>query len=132
MVRTAPTLYKAVQIADDECRKEQTRELPHYIYPDSIITAAIVQRWSKYGVEYRLKAEDARKISVLDAQKPHGVSIFGNGFLLSTSAAAERAAAERAAAERAAAKEWKLSEAEETMVALIDREKEKRKKRKKC
>ena len=127
-VRTAPALYKAVKAADD--RKDKAKSLPKYEYPDHIITAAMVQRWCKYGVDYRLTVADSRPIDALDAQRARKLSIFGNGFLLSSSAAAERAAAERAAAERAAAEraaaeKWKLSEAELQMVAMIDAAKNK-------
>ena len=114
-VRTAPSLYKAVKAADDANRAAKSKQLPRYEYPDNIITAAIVQRWCKYGIEYRLNVADSLPIDGLETQKERGLSIFGNGFLLGSSAAAERAAAERAAAER-----WKLSEAEKLMVAYID------------
>ena len=119
-IRTAPSLYQAVKAADDENRAAATKQLPRYEYPDNIVTAAMVQRWCKYGVDYRLSVQDSRPIDALEAQKARGLSIFGNGFLLSSRAAAERAAAERAAAERAAAERWELSEAEREMVALID------------
>ena len=124
-VRTAPSLYKAVKAADDANRAAKSKQLPRYEYPDNIITAAIVQRWCKYGIEYRLNVADSLPIDGLETQKERGLSIFGNGFLLGSSAAAERAAAEsaaaeRAAAERAAAERWKLSEAEKLMVAYID------------
>ena len=109
-VRTAPSLYKAVKAADDANRAAKSKQLPRYEYPDNIITAAIVQRWCKYGIEYRLNVADSLPIDGLETQKERGLSIFGNGFLLGSSAAAERAAAER----------WKLSEAEKLMVAYID------------
>lgn len=114
-MRTAPTLYQAVKAANEENRQANTKSLPRYEYPDNIITAAMVQRWCKYGIDYCLTVADSRPIDALDAQKARKLSIFGNGFLLSSSAAAERAAAERAAAER-----WELSEAEKQMVAMID------------
>ena len=119
-VRTAPALYRAVKDANEKNLQENKKTLPRYEYPNQIITAAMVQRWCKYGVEYRLKVSDSLPISALDAQKSRGLSIFGNGFILGSSAAAERAAAERAAAERAAAERWELSDAEREMVALID------------
>lgn len=115
-VRTAPVLYRAVKTANEAAK--QTKTLPKYEYPDNILTAAMAQRWCKYGVEYRLSVADSRPIGALDAQRSKGLSIFGNGFLLSSSAAAERAAAERAAAEK-----WKLSERELAMVAMIDKAK---------
>lgn len=110
-VRTAPALYRAVKAADDENTKAGKKSLPKYEYPDHILTAAMAQRWCKYGVEYSLSVQNSRPIDALDAQKARGLSIFGNGFLLSSSAAAERAAAEK----------WELSEREKLMVEMIDR-----------
>ena len=102
-VRTAPDLYRAVRDQDRANLKMMHKEVPKYYYPDHIITAAIVQRWCQYGIEYRLNKSDCVRVSALDAQKEVGQSIFGGGYLLADAAAAERAAAERAAAERAAA-----------------------------
>ena len=105
-VRTAPTLQKAVQDASDQVQAALHRELPKYSYPDEVITSAMVARWSKYGIEFRLPVMESEPISALDAQREAGKAIFGKGYLLS-----ERAAAERAA-ERAAAQRWELSERE--------------------
>ena len=110
-VRTAPTLYQTVKAANDKARGENKKSLPRYEYPDNIITAAMVQRWCKYGVDYRLLVADSLPIGTLDAQRSRGLSIFGNGYLLSSRAAAERAAAER----------WTLSEREKAMVAYMDK-----------
>ncbi len=115
-VRTAPSLYQVVKAADDVNRAESVKSLPKYEYPDNIITAAMANRWCKYGVDYRLSKDDSRYIRALDAQKAKSLEIFGGGYLLSSNAAAERAAAERAAA-----KKWELSEEEKVMVSLIDK-----------
>ena len=115
-VRSAPTLYKAVSEAVDSLRKEKRIELPKYTYPDEVCTAAMVQRYSHYGVDFRVPSADAYFVRELDLQKTVGKTIFGGGFLLSERAAAERAAAERAAAERAAATRWQLSEREMNIV----------------
>ena len=123
-VRTAPTLYNSVKAANDANLAESRKSLPRYEYPDHIITAAMVQRWCKYGIDYRLNVADSLPISALDAQRCRGLSIFGNGFILSSRAAAERAAAERAAAERAAAERWHLSERELEIVRYIDKKTE--------
>ena len=119
-LRTAPTLFQAVKAANDANLRAKKKELPKYVYPDNVLTAAIAQRWSQYGVEFRLTRADSRFIRELDAQRQHGKTVFGGGFLLGTQAAAERAAAERAAAHR-----WELSETEWEMVRLIDAQKEK-------
>lgn len=113
-VRTAPGLYRAVE--RENARNEALLHASHpkYVYPDHIITAAMVARWCKYGVDYRLMPEDCVKVSALDAQREQKKTIFGSGFLLSA-----RAAAEHAAAERAAATEWHLSGREWQIVGQL-------------
>ena len=125
-VRTAPDLYRVVDAKNRELLRAMKKELPKYIYPDNILTAAIAQRWCRYGVEYTLQRSDCLRISGLESQKAVGASIFGGGFLLSTRAAAERAAAERAAAERAAAERaaatsWPLTEIEHFYISHMDK-----------
>lgn len=125
-VRTAPDLYRLVDEKSRALQKSGKTDLRKYVYPDHILTAAIAQRWCKYGVEYTLRRQDSMRISGLEAQKTKGDSIFGGGFLLSTRAAAERAAAERsaaerAAAERAAAERWDLRESELLYIDYMDR-----------
>ena len=108
-VRTYPELYRAIEAANAYNEALKKKPLPKYEYPDEIITAAMVARWCKYGVEYELRREECERIGTLDAQRRVGKSIFGNGYILS-----ERAAAERAAAER-----WKLSAREKNIVARL-------------
>ena len=119
VAKTAPELRELVDAKVDELRKQGKTELPKYEYPDEVVTAAIMGRWSKYGVEFEVRRTDCLPISELDAQREGGQSIYGNGLLLSERAAAERAAAERAAAERAAAER-----AAAQRFALSDRERE--------
>ena len=141
VAQTEPMLTRLVNAESERLRKEAVRELPKYEYPMHIATAAMLQRYSKYGVELKIHRADCEMISVLDAQRPAGKKIFGGGLLLSDSAAAERAAAERAAAERAAAEcaaaeraaaeraaaeraaaeVWELSPREREMVEYINR-----------
>jgi len=129
--RTAPTLYKAVQEASDAVRQEMHKELPKYSYPDEVITAPMLARWSHYDIDFRVSVAESMQVSALDAQKEFGKAIYGKGYLLSERAAAERAAAERAAAERAAAERaaaeraaahrWELSEGERAIVQSLGR-----------
>ena len=121
VLRTAPDLYSAVSDANAEVLKNIRKVLPKYEYPDNVITAAIAQRWCRYGVEYRLQKEDCIPIRALDAQRDVGKAIFGSGYLLSGAAAAEKAAAEKAAAEKAAAKAWPLSPRELALVSSLRR-----------
>ena len=119
IAQTAPGLGKAIKDSVEKIKAETRREIPKYTYPDHILTAAMLQRYSKYGIDFSVKRENCQFISKLDAQKESGKSIFGGGLLLSDESAAERAAAERAAAERAAATVWKLSSRELEMVAAL-------------
>ena len=119
LVRSAPDLYVAVKAAMAETLKETKTRIPKYSYPDNVVTSAMVQRYSKYGIEYRLERDAAVFISALDMQKEQGKTVFGGGFLTGERAAAERAAAERAAAERAAATRGVLSDREKEIVRKL-------------
>ena len=104
IAQTAPGLGKAIEDAVEKIKAETRRQIPKYKYPDHILTSAMLQRYSKYGIDFSVKRENCQFISKLDAQKESGKSIFGGGLLLS-----DESAAERAAAERAAAQIWELS-----------------------
>ena len=118
-VRTAPELYRRIKEENDKNLDEMSKDLPKYSYPDEIITAPMVARWSKYGIDYRLSVSESEKIRTLDKQREAGKSIFGNGYITSEKAAAEKAAAEKAAAEKAAATFWELSEREKAIVRKL-------------
>ena len=66
----------------------------------------------------------------LDAQKVHGKQIFGSGFLITDSAAAERAELEKNATrkerEEVPAIEWELSDRERGILAAMEEEKRKK------
>ena len=112
VVQTAPELGRAVQDAVDRLKAEKTRSLPKYDYPDNIITAAMLGRYAKYGVDFKVRRDECASISKLDAQAEHGKTIFGGGLLLSDWKAKEKAAAEKAAAHR-----WELSARERKVIA---------------
>ena len=109
VAQTAPDLGKAINDAAAKLRKETVRELPKYVYPDHVVTAALLQRYSKYGIDIAIRRNECKFISKLDDQQAHGKAIFGGGLLLS----------ERAAAERAAAHCWKLSAREREIVQSL-------------
>ncbi len=100
LIRTAPELARRI---DKVQRDARPPEKPKYTYPDDVITSTAVGFIGKYGIDFRVYPQDAFFIRTMDAQRSHGKSLYGGGYLLSKRAAAERAAAERAAAERAAA-----------------------------
>ena len=119
MAETAPELGKAIAGAIAKIKTKTERVLPKYAYPDYIVTAAMMQRWAHYGINFSVKKKDCVFVSKLDAQSAHGKTIFGGGLLLSEKAAAEKAAAEKAAAEKADAIIWQLSDRERAIVAKL-------------
>ena len=116
VAQTGPTLTKLVNAESARLRRETARDLPKYEYPDNIVTAAMLQKYSKYGIDYRIDRRDCEHIAKLDAQRPAGKAIFGGGLLLS-----DKKAAERTAAERAAAHVWELSTREREAIEYINR-----------
>ncbi len=124
IAQTAPDLGKAIKEAVSETLRATKKELPKYRYPHEVLTAAALQKYAHYGVDFELRRDECVLISRLDAQKDSKKTIYGGGLLLNDEAterhaAAERAAAERAAAERAAVYVWQLSEREKQMVKSI-------------
>ncbi len=115
-----PDLGDRLNAANKARLKKNKKDLPKYVYPDEVVTAARAQWLAAHHTPYRVRRESACLITKLDSQAECGKAIFGGGLLLSERAAAERAAAERAAAERAAAYRWELSERERAMQALLD------------
>ena len=111
ILESCPELTRIVNDKMDQLLKSGKKSIPKYDYPYEVVTAAMVQRYSKYGVQFSVKADEAVHIRALDMQKENGKAIYGGGLLIST-----RAAAERAAAERAAATIWRLSDREKKMV----------------
>ena len=114
VAQTAPDLGRAINAAVEQLRREKTRSLPKYTYPDNIVTTAILQRWAHYGIDFQVRRGECAHVSKLDAQRESGKAIFGGGLLLSSQKAAERAAAERAAAHV-----WELSQREMEIVKAL-------------
>ena len=119
-IRCDPELQAAIKAADDAVQQAGKPEIPKYDYPPNVCSAARLQYISRHGVELKIRAQDACFIRALDAQKQaEGRAIYGAGFLLSDSAAAEKAAAEKAAAEKANARAWELSDRERGIIAKL-------------
>ena len=129
VIQSEPELTRRINLAVAEIRRETVKNLPKYTYPDNIVTAPMVRRYSKYGIDFSVRCGECRFISELDAQKRSGKGIYGGGLLVNNQKAAERAAAERASAERAAAErataiQWRLSDRERAMVEAMSGEDE--------
>lgn len=116
VAQTEPELTRRINDAVDILHKAKTKALPKYEYPDYVITAAMLQKYSKYGVPWEIKRDECVPISKLDAQKEMGKTIFGGGLLLSDRQAQKHADVRRAAAERAETHQWVLSPREAEIV----------------
>ena len=116
--RTVPDLFKLVEAENrkNEILKLKNGELPKYDYPDNVVSAAMMNKLAKYGIEYSFTKSGSYHISKLDAQKDCGKTIFGGGYLISEKAAAEKAAAEKAAAEKVNKVIWELSDREKEII----------------
>ena len=94
--RTAPTLREDIERADERARA--TRSLPRYEYPPEVLTAAMLAKYSKYGIDFRVGPDQCSLTRGLDMQREAGKEIFGSGYILSPTAAEGREEAERAVA----------------------------------
>lgn len=119
IARTSPKLTEVINDAMKKVKEGAVRVLPKYEYPNHIVTAAMIGKYGKRGIDFKVKRSDCVRVSALDAQKEYKKSIFGGGLLLSDSAAAEKAAAEKAAAEKAANIVWELSEREKEIISKL-------------
>lgn len=119
VAQSEPDLHRIVKEANEANIRAAKPELPKYTYPDEVLTAAMLQRYSKYGIEFVVRKEDCVLISALEAQRKDKKTVFGGGLLLSKKAAAEKAAAEKAAAEKAIARRWELSETEKRLSSSL-------------
>ena len=119
VVQSEPTLLRLIEEEDARLRAETKKHVPKYTYPNHIVTAAMVQKYSKYDVPFRVRQGECVQISKMDSQTRTKKTIFGGGLLVAEKVAAEKAAAEKAAAEKAAAEVWELSDRERQIVAML-------------
>ena len=114
VAQTSPELRRVIEEEVKKIKSEKVKKLPKYEYPPHIVTAAIMERYTKYGIDLKIKNNECEFIKRLDKQKEHKKAIFGGGLLLS----------ERAAAERAAKHVWELSKREWEIVRGLSKESE--------
>ena len=115
VAQTAPDLTRLVNDEVKRLRGETSKPLPKYVYPYSVITAAVMQKYNKYGIEWRIHRKDCVIVRELDAQRAEGKAIYGGGVLLSEKKAAEREAMERETTGRETIT-WNLSEREREII----------------
>lgn len=106
---TTPDLNEAIKQVQEDEKKKTTNALPVYDYPDNVVSAATIQKLAKRHVNLRIDSSEYILIRALDNQRKNGKAIFGNGFLLSDKAAADKAAVIR----------WELSEREKEIIRSL-------------
>lgn len=121
IAQTAPNLTRLINEAVDTLYNTKTKSQQKYDYPDAILTAAMLQKYSKYGVYWEIRRNECVPISKLDAQRAEKKNIFGGGLLLSEQQSKLHAEVKRTVAERAAAHIWRLSPRETELVKKIGR-----------
>ena len=106
-----PELGERVEIAQE--KEDKTKR--GFVYPDNIVTSAILQKIADHGVSLKIRKVSCEPIKHSDSAQEQGRDLYGRGFIMSDGAAAERAAAERAAATR-----LNLSEREKAIIARLN------------
>lgn len=52
-------------------KKERVKTLPKYDYPYEIVTASMIDKYSRYGVDFCIKRSECVQVSALDDQRKH-------------------------------------------------------------
>lgn len=104
VAETAPELDALLDEVQRQLRAERVKSLPKYAYDDHVLTAAMLKKYARAGVEFKVRRSECVCISKLDAQRDAKKTIFGSGLLLS---------------EKAAEIVWKLSDRERALIAEL-------------
>lgn len=81
-------MLEAAQATEDKTKQG-------FVYPDNIVTSAILQKIVKRGIELKIRKVSCETIKESDSAKEQGRALYGGGYIMSDRAAAERAAATR-------------------------------------
>lgn len=128
VAQTAPELTEAINREIRRLEGKETAPRPKYAQPDEIVTAAMLQKYSANGIEWKIRREDCVRIRGLEEQGKekcpdgrHKREIYGSGLLLSEQKTAEHTAIKRAVAARTAPPVWPLSDLEKALVKSMGR-----------
>lgn len=102
-----------------ELQQINKSKFPKYKYPDHIITVSKIAYCVEKGISIFFDKKDLMYIRFLDAQKEHGKTLYGNGFIASDKAAVTIAAATAAAQKDVNVFVWELSEREMDIVKSL-------------
>lgn len=118
-IRTEPRLKDEIETAQ-KTAKDKRPKLPTYVYPDNVVTAALLGPCIARGLEVRISKSEANAFGNLDAMREAKKKTFGSGYLVSD-AWAERIKDYKAP--KAIDKDtvfWKLSEREKMIVERLN------------
>ncbi len=102
---TSPDLYQAIKEANQKTQKGNGKEYYKPLYPDNVLRTTMLQRLSRAGIDFQVKAEDGVVVGRATNIKPHE---YGSSILLSDRAAAEKLAAEKLMEEKIVAEKLQL------------------------
>ncbi len=119
---TAPELSKSLEMIF-----RNPTPLPKYQYPANVLTTRTVETLIRAGIEFVAYRDQCRFIPKLRSQIPSKKAIFGGGYLVSDTVAADLAAKQEAAKQEAAKQEaakqevvvWPLSEQERLVIEQL-------------
>lgn len=114
-IMTDPDLLARIKNAAKT--KRRLMDLPKYIYPDNVVSAALLGKIAPY-VKFEVRASECRRVRKLDNQKGGGV--YGGGYLLSDKATARKIEAYEQAAKQATVIVWELSEREKRIITELE------------
>ena len=128
IAQTAPDLNKIINEANKELIQGEKQPLPKYEYPCHVLTAAMMQKYSRHGITLEIRKTDCAHISKLDAQAKYDKSIYGTGLLLSDEAAKAHSKVKQNLAEEKQNPrqneekyEWTLSNREKGLIKKLGR-----------
>ena len=109
-IRLEPGLSAEIRQAN---KKREYRTNAKYIYPDNVVTSALLGPCVDRGLNVRIPKEDAYRIDALDMQRAVGKKLFGGGFIVSDEWAAKIKAARPLQVADKETTVWRLSEREQ-------------------
>lgn len=86
---TEPTIEirSSLQFAIREAQNKAKPKRVKYVYPNNVISSALLSKYVDRGLELVLPRSEAYWIREMDAQRSSGKQIFGSGFLVSDAVA---------------------------------------------
>lgn len=109
-------LHQMIDKANKDNINKQKKSLPKYVYPANVVTVSRLDRIIKGGVDIKIYSDQCYRVATLIDQKRLDKAIFGAGYLISDSAAAELKAAELKAAGKKDKYIWKLYPSEKEII----------------